>query len=242
MPDTPPLPAPDPVRGDHPRQARALATRAAILGAAAEEFGDAGYHAASLSRILERSHVTKGALYFHFASKERIATAIVDEMESLCRAIEARSHDWGLDPLRTAARLAREVQDALAASPILRAGQRLSSEGYAGPGRPGWPFRYWQDVFAALFARAACDGLIHADVDPAGLGRFVADVSAGAFITSLGISDLADLSERVRHNWELLFTAVAVPEWQAGWRAEGGMAAVLGPHLAPGAGGWVPPP
>ena len=111
-------------------------------------------------------------------------------METLCRAIEARSHEWGLDPLRTAARLAREVQDTLGASPILRAGQRLSSEGYAGPGRHGWPFLYWQEVFGALFARAACDGLIKEGADPAGLGRFVADVSAGAFITSLGITIL----------------------------------------------------
>ncbi len=242
MSDSPSPPAPERPGGDPPRQARALATRAAILGAAAEEFGDVGYHAASLSRILERSHVTKGALYFHFASKERIASAVVDEMETLCRAIEARSREWELDPLRTAARLAREVQDALAASPILRAGQRLSSEGYAGSERPGWPFRYWQDVFGALFARAARDGLLREDVDPAGLGRFVTDVSAGAFTTSLAVSALADLSERVRHNWELMFATVAVPAWQAGWRAEGGMAAVLGLHLSPGAGGWVPPP
>ena len=68
-------------RGVVPRQARALATRGAILTAAAEEFAGSSYHEASLSRILERSKVTKGALYFHFVSKESIALAVVDEMD-----------------------------------------------------------------------------------------------------------------------------------------------------------------
>ena len=52
----------------------------------------------------------------------------------------------------------------------------------------------------------------------------------------------ADLAERVRNNWELMFTAVATPRWLACWHADGGMSAVLGPHLAPEAGGWVPDP
>lgn len=241
MPDTPP-PAPERPRGEPPRQARALATRAAIVAAAAEEFGEVGYHAASLSRILERSRVTKGALYFHFASKEHIADAVVDEMEALCHAMVARTGEWGLDPLRTAARLAREVQDALGALPVMRAGHRLCAEGFAGPDRPGWPYRYWEDVFCQLFLRATQDGLLRDGTDPAGLGRYVADVSAGAFATSLGVTGLADLPERVRHNWELLFAATATPDWLAGWRAEGGMAAVLGPHLVPEPGGWVPDP
>src|SRR3954469_23777145 len=113
-PDDDPRRAPTGVRGDGPRQARALATRGAILAAAAEEFAAASYHQASLSRILERSGVTKGALYFHFVSKESIALAVVDEMEVLCHDLVARAKEPGLDPLRTAAQVAREVQDALA--------------------------------------------------------------------------------------------------------------------------------
>src|SRR3954468_13334875 len=110
-------------RGVVPRQARALATRSAILAAAAEEFADASYHEASLSRILERSKVTKGALYFHFVSKESIALAVVDEMETLCRAMVERCAALGLDPLRTATQVTREIQDGLD-GPVLRAGQR----------------------------------------------------------------------------------------------------------------------
>lgn len=218
------------------RQARAVATRGAILAAAAEEFATASYHEASLSRILERSKVTKGALYFHFVSKESIALAVVDEMEGLCRQVVLRARDQGCDPLRTAAQVAREIQDALD-GPVLRAGQRLCSEGFAGPHRPGWPFAFWQEVFGELFGEAGRDGLLAPGVDHVPLARAVVDISAGAFVTSLGVSGLADLPRRVCENWELLLGAVADPAWLAGWRAEGGMAAVLGPHLT--RGGWV---
>lgn len=237
-------PSPHPVggRGEPPRQARAVATRGAILAAAAEEFAARSYHEASLSRILERSKVTKGALYFHFVSKESIALAVVDEMERCCRRMVERCGERGLDPLRTAAQLAREMQDALA-GPELRAGQRLCGEGLAGPDRPGWPYAFWQDVFTDLFVRAGDDGLLVASVDPASFARTIVDVSGGAFLASLAITELVDLAQRVCENWDLLLGAVAAPAWLAGWHADGGMRTVLGPHLAPvpaGGGGWVP--
>ncbi|TDQ52847.1 TetR family transcriptional regulator [Actinomycetospora succinea] len=219
-----------------------MATRGAILAAAAEEFAARSYHEASLSRILERSKVTKGALYFHFVSKESIALAVVDEMERLCRGMVERCAALGLDPLRTAAQVAREMQDALA-GPEVRAGQRLCGEGLAGPSRPGWPFAFWQEVFTDLFVRAGTAGLLVPAVDARAFARTIVDVSAGAFIASLAISELTDLAQRVCENWELLLGAAADPAWLDAWRADGGMAAVLGPHLGPmpiDGGGWVP--
>ncbi|GAA4774927.1 ScbR family autoregulator-binding transcription factor [Actinomycetospora chlora] len=241
--DDPPRASPG-ARGEAPRQARAVATRGTILGAAAEEFAAASYHEASLSRILERSGVTKGALYFHFVSKESIALAVVDEMEGICRAMVERCGALGLDPLRTAAQVARAVQDELD-GPVLRAGQRLCSEGFSGPHRPGWPYRFWQDVFEDLFARAAADGLLVPTVDPASLARTFTDVSGGAFVASLAITGLDDLARRVCENWELVLGCVADPAWLDGWRREGGMTAVLGPHVgraSDGSRGWVPEP
>lgn len=61
------------------RQLRAEATRAAALRAAADLFLDVGHANATLSQVSAQSGVTKGALYFHFASKEELARAIVDE-------------------------------------------------------------------------------------------------------------------------------------------------------------------
>ncbi|MGQ4419832.1 TetR family transcriptional regulator, partial [Streptomyces sp. SAS_269] len=65
-------------------QERAIRTRRNILVAAADVFADVGYEAATISEILQRANVTKGALYFHFASKEQLAQAVLtDQLKSV---------------------------------------------------------------------------------------------------------------------------------------------------------------
>lgn len=61
------------------RQVRSEATRQKILDAAIEVFGEVGYAAAGWSTIIERTGMTKGALYHHFDSKESLASNIIEE-------------------------------------------------------------------------------------------------------------------------------------------------------------------
>ena len=64
------------------RQERAIRTRQVILEAAGAVFDEHGYAATTISMVLERAAVTKGALYFHFPSKESLAQAVLDEQIS----------------------------------------------------------------------------------------------------------------------------------------------------------------
>src|SRR5919199_4567715 len=82
-------------------QPRAQATRQAILTAAAEHFGRNGYYGTSLDSVLADSGGTKGALYFHFASKEALARAVIAEMVQRCRDLRGQVDSHGLDPLAT---------------------------------------------------------------------------------------------------------------------------------------------
>src|SRR6195256_2389691 len=61
------------------RQARSEATRRKIITAAVELLNEIGYPATGLGDIIERAEMTKGALYYHFDSKESLASAIIDE-------------------------------------------------------------------------------------------------------------------------------------------------------------------
>ena len=61
------------------RQVRSEATRRKILDAAIEVFGEVGYAAAGWGAIIERTGMTKGALYHHFDSKESLASDIIEE-------------------------------------------------------------------------------------------------------------------------------------------------------------------
>lgn len=58
--------------------------RAAILRVAAEEFAQHGYEGASYNRIIERSGLSKGAIYYYFDDKEDLyATVLRDAMQRL---------------------------------------------------------------------------------------------------------------------------------------------------------------
>jgi len=56
------------------------ATRQVILEAAYEEIHIRGFQAASLSKILANTSVTKGALYHYFPTKLELGYAVVDEI------------------------------------------------------------------------------------------------------------------------------------------------------------------
>lgn len=237
-----PSPSSGPATGPSqpPRQARALATRVRILEAAAADFAAVGYHGSSLSRILERSRgVTKGALYFHFSSKEAMARAVVAEMGHAYRRVvdEEATENASVDALRRSALLACAVLDLLSrSSSIVRAGERLALEGAAGAEWLTWPTRFRQEAFTALFVEAHEAGNVRPEVDPTAMGRFVCDISHGAFAASLAMTGLADLSDRVCHNWDLMFAFMATEAWLTGWRDEGGMAATMRRPLGVGPG------
>ena len=55
-------------------------TRQDLLEAAEREMHLHGYQAASLSQIIADAGVTKGALYHHFANKQSLGYAVVDEI------------------------------------------------------------------------------------------------------------------------------------------------------------------
>lgn len=60
-----------------PKTARGERTLRSLLDAAAEEFGEKGFHEASISRITQRASVAIGSFYTYFDSKEEVFTALV---------------------------------------------------------------------------------------------------------------------------------------------------------------------
>lgn len=63
-----------------PATPRGEATRRKLLDAAEKEFGEKGYHAASVSSITTRAGVGQGTFYLYFHSKEEIFSTLVREI------------------------------------------------------------------------------------------------------------------------------------------------------------------
>lgn len=55
-------------------------TRERILDAAVNVLAQRGYSAAGVQEIVDRSGTSKGSFYFHFSSKEKMMTALVDQV------------------------------------------------------------------------------------------------------------------------------------------------------------------
>jgi AcrR family transcriptional regulator len=68
-----------------PKTARGRRTLRALLDAAAEEFGEKGFHEAGISRITQRAGVAIGSFYTYFDSKEEIFTALVRDLSDQVR-------------------------------------------------------------------------------------------------------------------------------------------------------------
>jgi AcrR family transcriptional regulator len=68
-----------------PRTERGRRTRRALLDAAALEFGEHGFHLASISAITRRAGVALGSFYTYFGSKDAIFRALVSDMSARVR-------------------------------------------------------------------------------------------------------------------------------------------------------------
>jgi AcrR family transcriptional regulator len=71
--------------GKAPRTDRGRRTLRALLDAAAEEFGEKGFHDGSISGITRRAVVALGSFYTYFDSKDAIFRALVRDMSDQVR-------------------------------------------------------------------------------------------------------------------------------------------------------------
>src|SRR5580692_4746729 len=70
------LPAPEPRR----TKRDAVATKAAIVAAALEEFAQLGLAGARIDEIARSARVNKALLYYYFESKENLFLGVVEQM------------------------------------------------------------------------------------------------------------------------------------------------------------------
>lgn len=189
-------------------QDRAKVTRDAILSGAASVFEEMGYGQASLSQVAERAGVTKGALYFHFPSKDDLARAVIAEQHAFITAENEVVLTYGISPLESMILCCRRFADNLLAEPIVRAGTRLTLEASAFDHDVRQPYRDWVALMSKLARDAQGAGQLRGGLDTGGFGRFVVSSLVGVQVVSAVLTERADLMERVEEMWELLLPGV----------------------------------
>lgn len=193
------------------RQVRSEATRRKILAAAIDVFGEVGYAAAGWSVIIERTGMTKGALYHHFDSKEALALAIIEEgSDKLLSAFQGvcGSSSPGLENLLhgtfTIVKVLSSDEIASAAEHLIAALSGFSAA--AG--------RFCTGLVALMAAeaqRAIAEGDVRSDADPTVIGESIVGAIFGMRLLSNATSGLdkkrgagGDDIKRLTEIWELL--------------------------------------
>ncbi|MFC9473943.1 TetR family transcriptional regulator [Nocardia sp. NPDC056952] len=206
------------------QQERARRTRAAIIKSAAVEFGKSGYAAASLNRILEGSRATKGAMYFHFDSKEDLARAVLETAVERYRTCAER---WlaraDLGPLDVLHGMVDEIALRLEHDTIVQAEYRLVIEPdfHRDTGNGGG--RIVGRATRVLAVRAIDDGQLRADADPDRFTRTLSAALAGQryLVDPISNGSAADLRARFAEVLEVIVEAMATPLWIQNFRTEG---------------------
>jgi AcrR family transcriptional regulator len=107
---------------------RGQRTRQLIIERASGVFAENGFAAASLSRLVAATGLTRGAFYFHFDSKDALAQAIVQEQAERLPLLLARVQEGEPDPLRRLLRLAFGAAVAVQTDFVMAAAGRLTLE------------------------------------------------------------------------------------------------------------------
>jgi AcrR family transcriptional regulator len=171
-------------------------TRHEILNAAFDEIYANGFHASSLDSILERTEVTKGALFHQFASKLELGYAVVDEI--IVPMTKAR---WITplaafdDPLKGIIHLVeRNVGDAPQAEldlgcPLGNLIQEMSNTDAEFRRRLRRCVEVWIEGVAEHVERGRRAGYVRRSVKPRAVGEYVVVTLEGIFAVVKGLRD-----------------------------------------------------
>jgi AcrR family transcriptional regulator len=189
-------------------QDRAKNTRGAIIVGAAAVFEEHGYGSASLTQVSEAAQVTKGALYFHFKSKEDLASAVIEEQHRIVLAGSENILAEDRPALPTMIRLCRAFGLELVHEPVVRAGIRLTLEATAFGQPVQGPYEDWITVMEQLTDRAKREKQIRSSVDSAAFARYVVASFTGVQMVSGVLTGRADVMQRIEEMWALLLPGI----------------------------------
>ena len=186
------------------QQERAVRTREAVILAAAEAFADAGFLATSMADIFARAGVTKGALYFHFTSKEELAFAIIDAEEEAAAELIGSVMATDTPPLQKLIDISFRWAHLIQSSPVVKAGVRMIIEQGTYSRPMPLPYDQWQELASQLLSQAQERGELERGVDVRMMAEFIVSSFTGAQVVSQVVSGHKDLMQRVERMWQLL--------------------------------------
>ena len=161
-------------------------TRDKIIDAAYQEIYRHGFQAASLSNILAKTGLTKGALYHHFPNKNDLGFAVIDEV--IREGFEVRMFAplrESVDPIETLTEIIRHkaetstpetVSQGCALNNLM---QEMSALDVDFKRSLNGILKTWQDTLTDALKRAQKQGQVRKDIDCRAAALFVVSAFEG---------------------------------------------------------------
>jgi len=171
-------------------------TREHLLQAAFREVYRYGFQSAGIDTILAATNVTKGALYYHFESKEALGYAIVEEVVSklthdrwmlpLQRNQDKDAIDILIGIVRAIPHLPRDVR---AGCPLVNLAQEMSQLDEQFRKRLERIFHAWQEGIATTLRRGQSQGTVRRDLVPEEAASFLIAMVEGYEVLAKNAQD-----------------------------------------------------
>lgn len=190
------------------RQARSETTRRKIIMSAVQLFNENGYPATGLGDIIERAEMTKGALYYHFDSKESLATAIIEEsgahLAEAFRAITASP----APALESIIHGVFVVADLMSTDEIARSGMQLLRAFGEFNEAAAKTYDSWVAEMTHQTRQAIDEGDVRRDLDPGAVAETIVGSMLGAELLANACTSGTDVLQRVTRAWTVLVSAI----------------------------------
>jgi AcrR family transcriptional regulator len=183
-----------------PKAARAPdVTREIILDAAFQEMHRHGFQAASLSSILAKTGLTKGALYHHFPNKDDLGLAVIEEVvrEGLDAMVFAPLRE-STEPFDTLLEIVRrkgqkaDLESVTLGCPLNNLMQEMSPIDNTFKNHLNGVLMAWQGVVADALARAQKQGRVRRDVDCRAAALFIVSSWEGCVGVAKNLQSVKD--------------------------------------------------
>jgi TetR/AcrR family transcriptional regulator, transcriptional repressor for nem operon len=161
-------------RRQRPRRLRdPQRTRERLLQAAYREVFKYGFQSAGIDTILAATSVTKGALYYHFESKEALGYAIIEEIVAKLtrdRWLLPLERSKDKNPIDALIGIVRAIpsgpRDVKGGCPLVNLTQEMSQLDEQFRKRLEKIFHGWQDGVAMILRRGQSEGTVRRDLVP----------------------------------------------------------------------------
>ncbi|MGA9736012.1 MAG: TetR/AcrR family transcriptional regulator [Candidatus Sulfotelmatobacter sp.] len=179
-----------------PRLRNPERTRQRLLQAAFREVYRYGFQSAGIDTILAATDVTKGALYYHFESKEALGYAIIEEIVATFprdRWLLPLQRSKDKDPINALIGIVQAIparpSDLKAGCPLVNLAQEMSQLDGQFRKRLERIFHAWQEGIAMALRRGQHQGTVRRDLVPEETASFLIAMVEGYEVLAKNAQD-----------------------------------------------------